>query len=122
MYEKTIGNEHLVCNITIPSVPTKVVDLLSAEDMERYNNILRGNTVNLIPEDSPFYRRPYSRIPVDGYIFSFDNYWFSGTSQNGSFELIPVEERCTFPVAFWLDKSYIYSSVNINGTLRIYFS
>jgi hypothetical protein len=122
MYEKTIANEHLIFNITIPSSPTLVLDLLSVSDKAKYDVLLSGQGANFNPNDTQPENKIYRRIPVDGYILSFANDWYVGSSIAGGFETVPVEERYTFPVSFWLQKSFIYAPAPIAATIRIFFS
>lgn len=123
MYEKTIGNEHRIYAITIPETPTLVLDLLSAPDRTDYNALVTGDgarfyePIDFVPNDKSF-----KRIPVDGYILSNANAWYAGTSPTGFFEVIPIDERFTVPVSFWLNKTYISAPAPIAGIIRIFFS
>jgi hypothetical protein len=123
MYEKTIGNEHRIYAITIPETPTLVIDLLSAPDRADYDALVTGEgarfyePIEYIPNDKKF-----RRIPVDGYILSNANAWYVATSLAGAVEVVPIDERYTFPVSFWLNKTWISAPAPIAGTLRIFFS
>jgi hypothetical protein len=122
MYEKSIANEHRVFAITIPDTPALVIDLLSPADKAIYNSLLFGDGENFNPYDTVPLNKEYRRIPVDGYVLSNVNAWYMGTKLGGAFETIPQDERCTFPVSFWLEKSYIYAPAPIAGLVRIFFS
>ena len=123
MYEKTIGNEHRIYAITIPDTPTLVLDILSPTDLADYNSLVLEATARFYdPVDTQPLNKAFKRIPVDGYILSNENAWYSATSLSGAVETVPIDERFTYPVSFWLNKSYIYAPAPIAGIIRIFFS
>lgn len=121
MYEKSISNFQRVFHITIPDSPTLILDLLSVQDRANYDEIINGG-VSIDPTEGLPLDKVYKRVPVDGYVLSNDNFWYAGAEQTGAFETIPIDERYTFPLSFWLNKAYIYAPSPINGIIRIFFS
>lgn len=123
MYEKTIGNEQRIYNITIPDTPALVLSLLSPTDLADYNTLVTGEGARFYePIETTPYDKKFKRIPVDGYILSNANAWYVATSLTGATEVVPIDERYTFPVSFWLNKSYISAPAPIAGIIRIFFS
>jgi len=123
MYEKTIGNEHRIYAITIPDTPTMVLDLLSAPDRADYDALVTGDGARFYePIETVPFDKKFRRIPVDGYILSNANAWYVATSLTGADEVVPIDERYTFPVSFWLNKTWISAPAPIAGTIRVFFS
>lgn len=123
MYEKTIGNEHRIYEIMIPALPTLVLSLLSPTELADYNELVIGDGARFYePIETIPYDKKFRRIPVDGYILSNANAWYVATSLAGATEVVPIDERYTFPVSFWLNKTYISAHAPIAGIIRIFFS
>lgn len=122
MYEKSIANEQRIFAITIPDTPTLVIDLLSPADRTIYDELVLGEGANFNPYDTNPLNKNYKRIPVDGYVLSNVNAWYASTSIGGAVEVVPVDERYTFPVSFWPEKSYVSAPAPIAGIVRIFFS
>lgn len=122
MYEKTIANEQRIFDIIIPVNPTVVLDLLSAEDRAIYDSLLVGAGAQYNPAEIATGGKNFKRIPVDGYILSNTSAWYASSSLTGAVEIVPMDERYTFPISFWLQKAFIYAPSPIAATIRIFFS
>lgn len=124
MYEKTIAGEHRIYPITITGTPTTVYDLLAQQYKDEYNAILtNGVPVQPLPYASFNNNRTVARTPVDGYIVSPNGEILVRTSLDGAPEICLTNERYTFPVYFWMHKTWVSSdSGSIDGIIRIFFS
>lgn len=124
MYDKTIAGEHRIYEIQIPSSPTLIYDLLTPQDKENYDSILTtGMLIQPLAFASINDDRQMARTPIDGYIVCQTHYLKIRTSQTGSDEIVPNNERYTFPVYFWPHKSLV-STDNGPATalIRVFFS
>lgn len=111
MYEKTIANDHLIFQISLPGTLTKVLSLLSPTDKIEYDNKLT--------EQIEGYPNGYRRVVLDGYIVSGSTIYVAH-KLGGAEDSIGADVQYTFPVSNWLEKSYVRGSGN--AIIRIFFS
>ena len=123
MYEKTISGEDRIYQITVPMTPTLIYDLLSPTDQADYDSILQVG-IPLQPLNYPAlsYDKNRFRVPVDGYITSFNGDIYISTSSNGAQDQILKDFQYVFPVYFWPHKHWVSASSDTISIVRIFFS
>ncbi len=123
MYEKTIAGEDRIYQITVPQTPTLVYNLLQTSDQAEYDSILRSG-VKVQPLNYPALNADVNRyrIPVDGYVTSFNGDIFISTSESGAKDVILKDFQYVFPVYFWPHKHWLSASSETISLVRIFFS
>lgn len=123
MYEKTIAGESRIYEINVTTTPTTIYDLLSPEDKADYDSLLNvGVVVQGLNYPALNGSANRFRVPIDGYITSFNNDIYIRTSQNGAVDLILKDFQYVFPVYFWPHKYWVSASSNTISIVRIFFS
>lgn len=123
MYEKTIAGEDRIYEITVPMTPALIYDLLSPTDKVEYDDILRkgvkvqGLNYPALNADVNRYR-----VPVDGYIASFNGDIYISTSATGAQDKIIKDFQYVFPVYFWPHKHWVSATSETVSIVRIFFS
>lgn len=115
MYEKTIASEQLIFEVTLPTTKTLAFNLLSSAQKAEYDELYVIGRAYL---DTG---RIIRRIPVDGYIISTSNFFVSH-KQYGAEDMALANERYTFPVGLWLNRTWIRSEFETPAIMRIFFS
>jgi hypothetical protein len=122
MYEKTVAQDHRIYQITIPTSPALVLDLLSVADREDYDAFIGSENATY---DKPYAgpkKAKHKKIPLDGYLVSNNNTFFVHSSETGVGDLVSLQERYTIPVVYWLNKTWVSAGSNTVALVRILFS
>lgn len=121
MYERSIGTEHRIYAVTVPSSATLAINLLSPTDLADYTFMVTTGY-----PAQPYINRTgnqevSSRSPVDGYIYSDEGNLYISTSALGSSETIPQYTQYPIPVFFWLNKTWFRSDGQTPAIIRVFF-
>jgi hypothetical protein len=123
MYEKTIAGESRIYSIGVTTTPTLIYDLLSPLDQADYDSIL-NHGIKVQSLNYPALNADVNRfrVPVDGYITSFNGDIYIATSQTGAQDVILKDFQYVFPVYFWPHKHWVSALSNTQSLVRIFFS
>lgn len=116
MYEKTIASEQLIFEVTLPTTQTLAFNLLSDAQKAEYDELFVVGRQYLDSE------RMVRRIPVDGYILCTTANFYVAHKRFGAEEIAVANERYTFPLGMWLNRTWIRADFETTAIMRIFFS
>lgn len=113
MYDKSVAGEFLVFSIEVTTSLTRIIDLLSNEDLITYNSFTNTN--------ERIEGRSIRKTAIDGFIISSVVLSVSNEADGIEFSF-PANERFSIPVINWLEKVFISGAEAGTATILIFLS
>ena len=124
MYENSIAGEFRNYEITAPTSPALVYDLLSQIDKNDYDAILDIGTI-VQPLHYPCQNTNVRyKVPVDGAMVSVSGAFSvrSTAAPSGAAEIVSQTVKYDCPLYFWPHKTYVSSVASTKILVKVLFS